>query len=208
MRDHMKIAFLLIMTVFWPREGASLPPQNDPSALADEVSSKLQALRENHELGDHKASETEIKEQEFNAYLLHHFANQLPDGVENPWIRFSDGPTLAGATLDLDVLKSKMPESSMVQYLSGRVPLELSARLHTEDGVGRLELESVVLSGLPIPLTLIQQLVTTYTKGPSRPNGFRLDEPFPLPYGIDSVQVLTGRMLLRQDGATDKPAKE
>ena len=204
----MKIAFLLIMTVFWPRGGASLPSQNDQPALADGMSSKLQALRERHEQGDPKASETEINEQEFNAYLLHHFAQQLPEGVENPWIRFSGGPALAGATLDLDVLKSKMPESTMMQYLSGRVPLELSARLHTEDGVGRLELESVTLSGLGIPLTLIQQMVTTYTKGPSKPNGFRLDEPFPLPYGIDSVQILMGRMLLRQTAATDTPAKE
>jgi hypothetical protein len=208
MRNYIKITSLLILTVFWLREGASLPLQSDPSALAEGVAGKLQALREHAEQGNPEATETEISEQEFNAYLLHHFAHQLPEGVDNPWVRFSDGPTLAGATLDLDVLKTKMPESTMMQYLSGRVPLEMSARFQAVDGVGRLELESVTLSGLPIPLTLIQQLVTAYTKGPSRPNGFRLDEPFALPYEIDSVQVLTGRMILRQTGASDTPVKD
>jgi hypothetical protein len=201
----MKIVVLITMTVFVSMVSTALPSQSEQSALADGVTGKLQALQARHELGAAEPSETEITEREFNAYLLHHFAHQLPEGVENPWIQFSDGPALAGATLDLDVLKQKMPESTMLQYLSGRVPLELRARLHSEDGVGRFELESVTLSGLPIPLTLIQQLVTTYTKSPSRPNGFLLDEPFALPYGIDRVQILTGRMLLQQAGANDAP---
>jgi hypothetical protein len=205
MKNYTQLFLLLTMIVLWVREGATFPLQNDQSALTDGVSSKLQTLREHHEQGNTEATETEISEQEFNAYLLHHFAHQLPEGVENPWIRFADGLALAGATLDLDVLKGKMPESTMMQYLSGRVPLELSSRFHAEDGVGRLALESVSLSGLPIPLTLIQQLVTVNTKSPSQPNGFRLDEPFPLPYGIDSVQILNGRMVLRQAGT---PAKE
>jgi len=208
MRNFKKIVFLLTMVVFCLREGVSLPLQNDPSALADGVSSKLQTLREHHEQGNTEAIEIEISEQEFNAYLLHHFAQQLPEGVESPWIRFAGGPALAGATLDLDVLKSKMPESTMMQFLSGRLPLELAARLQAEDGVGRLALETVSLSGLPIPLPVIQQLVTANTKSPSRPTGFRLDEPFPLPYGIDSVQILKGRMVLRQAGTAGTPAEK
>lgn len=147
--------------------------------------------------------DVEVSEEEANAYIVHRLADQLPEGVTDPWVRFAEGPVFAGATLDLALLQNRMPQYSLLQLLSGRVPVELSARIHAEDGVGLLDLESVTVAGIPLPEAFIQELVTNYTKGPTRPGGVRIEEPFELPYGIESVHSEKGRILLRQGGGAN-----
>lgn len=179
-------------------QGTSLQPP-DP-ALADSMAEKLRSISE----GDVGPEGIEVSQEEFNAFLVHHIGHQLPEGVIGPWVRFTEGLIWAGAQLDLDILRARMPESSMSQFLSGRVPVELSATLKAEGGVGRIELQTVTLSGIPLPAAFVQELVTANTKTPDRPNGIRMDEPFKLPYEIDSVQTLEGRLLLRRRPRTEK----
>jgi hypothetical protein len=147
----------------------------------------------------------EVSEEEANAYLVDRLVDQLPEGVVEPWVKFSEGPVFAGAILDLAVLQDRMPQSSLTNLLSGRVPLELIARLQAENGVGKLLLDSVTLAGLPIPQSLLQEIVTAYTKSPSRPGGIRLDESFPLPLGIEQARVEKGRVFLRQGRSRETP---
>jgi hypothetical protein len=175
--------------------------------MADELAKKIQLIRERHENDVQEPKDFEVSEDEANAYIAYRLTERLPEGVVDPWLRFSDGPVTAGAILDLGVLRNRMPDSSVAQLLSGRVPVELEARIHADGGVGKLTVDSVTLGGLPIPESLLQQIVTAYTKSPSRPDGVRLDEPFPLPYGIKSARVEQGRLRLRQSGSRESSSK-
>jgi hypothetical protein len=168
--------------------------------LADGLVKKLQFLRERFEQPevDGQPVDIEVSEEEANAYIVHRLADQLPEGVVEPWVKFSDGPVWAGAVLDLALLRDRLPESSLVQLLSGRVPVQLSAKVQTDDGVGKLELGSVTLAGISLPESFLQEIVTAYTKSPSRPDGIRLDAPFTLPYGIVNARIEEGRLHLRQ----------
>jgi hypothetical protein len=180
--------------------------QTDP-AMADELAKKIELIRERHAKDVKEPKDFEVSEDEANAYIAHRLVEQLPEGVIDPWVRFSEGPVTAGALLDLGVLRSRMPDSSVAQLLSGRVPVELEARIQADGGIGKLMLDSVTLGGLPIPESLLQQIVTSYTKSPSRPDGVQLDEPFPLPYGIKSARVEQGRLRVRQSGSSESPGK-
>jgi hypothetical protein len=154
--------------------------------------------------GDIGPNGIEVSQEEFNAFIAHHMGHRIPEGVIDPWVRFTEGLIWAGAQLDLDILRARMPESSMSQFLSGRVPVELSAILKAEGGVGQIELQTVTLGGIPLPAAFVQELVTANTKTPDRPGGIRIDEPFTLPYEIESVQTLEGRLLLRRRPVTKK----
>jgi hypothetical protein len=179
--------------------------QTDPSK-ADELLAKIELVRERFQNDVTEPKDFEVSEEETNAYFEHRLVDHVPAGVVEPWLRFSDGLVTAGAMLDLDVLRERMPQSSMASFLSGRVPVELVSGIHAEDGVGKLAFESVTLGGLPIPQSLLQQIVTAYTKSPSRPDGVQLDESFPLPYGIESARIERGRVVFRQSGSRGAPS--
>lgn len=198
MQRPVRIILLVAVGTFLFQGELLLSLKQPESSLAESLARKIELLRERYERESSDAMELEVSEDEANAYLAHRLADQFPEGVVDPWVRFVGGPVWAGAMLDLAVLRSQLPQSSIMQLLAGRVPVELSARLRAEGGVGKLDLESVTLGGIPLPKTFLQELVSTYTKSASRPDGVRLEEPFNLPLGLESVRTEKGKLLLRQ----------
>lgn len=196
----------LIVGVLALQVSFALTFQEPDASKADSVAEKIQQLRSGYDQEDAEPLELEVSQEEANAFIALRMVDQLPEGVIEPWVKFTDGPVIAGALLDLDVLQNRMPQSTLTKYMSGRVPVELAASLQTGAGIGKMILESVSLGGIPIPSSFVQELVTTYTKGPSRPNGVRLDEPFELPYAIESVTTKKGLILIKQRGATKTPS--
>ena len=45
------------------------------------------------------------------------------------------------------------------------------------------------MSGLPVPKTLLQELVSFYTRTADHPKGVNLDDPFELPAKIKQIEV-------------------
>ncbi len=201
-----KTVLLLIVVALGLQTNTALPLQEPDASKADAMNDKIQLLRSRYDEGDAAPMEFEVREEEANAYLLLRLVDELPEGVIEPWVRFREGPVIAGALLDLDLLRERMPQSALTQYLSGRVPVELNARLQTGGGIGKILLESVSLGGIPLPSSFVQELVTTYTKSASRPDGIHLDEPFKLPYGVESLTVKKEMMLVKQGGAGRSPS--
>ncbi len=85
-----------------------------------------------------------------------------------------------------------------MRLLGGKVPVSATGVLRTSDGVGRLELESARVGSVPVPLTLLQELVTFYSRSAADPDGISLDEPFALPAGIRRIDVVTGQAVVVQ----------
>ncbi len=103
--------------------------------------------------------------------------------------------------LDASLLGTYLKDWYWAVYLGGlegQVEVEVLAQVLAKDGVGQVVLESVTLAGFPIPRALVKRLVAANSKNPALPEGVRLDDPFPLPYGIVSAKVRTGRLILRQ----------
>ena len=85
----------------------------------------------------------------------------------------------AGATAVLDLWS----------LLGGRLPLSVTGILHTKDGKGRFEMQAADVSGVPMPMSLLQELVSYYTRTPDHPQGVKLDAPFDLPAEIKQIEV-------------------
>ena len=141
----------------------------------------------------------------------------LADGEINSYLKFLAGsgagrhrgsdPARRGnrrvtgtAAVDLDAVRTqkKRTWSDPLAYLSGRVPIAAQGTLTTANGVGRFTLDSAELSGVTIPKSLLQELLTYYSRSPERPDGINMDDPFQLPSAIKEIKVGVGNTTVVQ----------
>jgi hypothetical protein len=135
---------------------------------------------------------TQISDNELNAYFAHNAKDQVPVGIVEPTINALGEGRLGGhAIVDLDAVRKQKQRGWLdpMSYLSGRLPVIASGTLTTKDGVGQFALESAEISGVSVPKTLIQELLSYYSKTPENPAGINMDDPFELPANIREIRV-------------------
>ena len=70
--------------------------------------------------------------------------------------------------------------------------------LRTQKGVGAFTLESANVGGVPVPKTILQELVTYYSRSESQPQGINIEAPFRLPAEIQEIRTAQGQALVVQ----------
>ena len=110
------------------------------------------------------------------------------------------GKVQARAIVDLDAVRKSQPRGYLdpMNLLFGSVEVAAAGTLQAANGKGTFQLASATLGALPIPKTLLQELITYYTKSPEMPNGFDLDKPFDLPANIRQVEIQRGSLTVVQ----------
>ena len=145
---------------------------------------------------------TALTEDELNSWFAYQARPLLPAGVTDPKVTIIGGGRVAGqATVDLDAIAKKRSSGGTLDpwsYIGGRVPVNVVGTLHTRDGMGQFELQSADISGLPVPKTLLQEVVTYYSRTPENPRGVRLDDQFALPARIRQIEVAQGQAIVVQ----------
>ena len=145
---------------------------------------------------------TSVTESEVNAYLGYDGRSQLPVGVVDPAVSILGTGRLSGrAVVDLDAVRRAKASQSWfdpTNYLTGKLPVTATGRLQTSNGVGRFELESASVGGVPVPKLLLQEIVSHYSRSAQNPSGINLDDPFALPARIREIQVERGQAIIVQ----------
>jgi hypothetical protein len=135
---------------------------------------------------------TLISDAELNAFFRHSAKEQIPVGIVEPTINaVGDGRLTGRAVVDLDAVRKQKQRGWMdpMGYLTGRLPLTAEGVLTTKDGVGQFNLERAEISGVSVPKSLIQELLSHYSKTPENPAGINMDAPFELPANIREIRV-------------------
>jgi hypothetical protein len=148
-----------------------------------------------------KPLRTPLTEREVNAYLKYSSQPQLPAGLANPRIAITEGNRVeARALLDLTALRKSKPRGWLdpLGYVAGSMEVALVAHLYAVNGKGLFQIQSATLGGVSIPKSLLQELVSYYSRTPDHPNGFDLDSPFNLPLNIRQVEVQRGAATIIQ----------
>ena len=73
-----------------------------------------------------------------------------------------------------------------------------ASTLRTGQGVGALTIESVTVSGVAVPKSMIQELVAYYARSGNAPEGFNLEAPFRLPAKIREIRTARGQAVIVQ----------
>jgi len=144
-----------------------------------------------------KSSATAITEAEVNSYLRYELGDRIPAGVTDPWVSILENGRLAArATVDLARVGQSRKSGGMLDpfnLLTGSVPLAVNGILHTKNGVGTFAVQSAAISGVPVPVWMLQEIVSYYSKSEFAPNGVAIDKPFALPNGIREIQTARGQ---------------
>jgi hypothetical protein len=181
---------------------SGLPAQDRKDA--DLLEKKLSALLERGAKPPTKPARplrTPISEREVNAYFKFQGKEHLPVGVLNPLVTILDAERVeARATVDLDAVRKAKERgwSDPLSWVTGTLEIRASGKLRAINGQGAFQLEGATLGGVPIPKTLLQELVAYYSRTPDSPNGFDLDQPFALPHQIRQVELQRGIAVIVQ----------
>jgi hypothetical protein len=141
---------------------------------------------------------TMFTDREANAYFRVDGPDFLPAGVMDPQVTIDQGGRVsARAVVDLEKALSASAFSSLA-WLGGKTEVTAMGTVRGENGKGQLQIERATLSGITIPKTVLQQVVSYYTRTPEMPNGFNIDEPFELPSKIRSVETAKGQATVVQ----------
>ena len=148
-----------------------------------------------------QAQNTQVTDVEVNSFLRYHAQEQIPVGVVDPMIfAHGEGIVSGRAIVDLDAVRKQKQRGWLdpMGYLTGRLPLTARGRLTTQDGIGRFTLESAEISGVNVPKTMLQELLSYYSRTPEDPDGINMDEPFELPAQIREIRVAAGAATIVQ----------
>ena len=148
-----------------------------------------------------KTQTTQLTDTELNSYIRFHLREQVPAGIVEPTLNaIGDGRVRGGATIDLDAVRKSRQRGWMdpMNFLTGSLPLTAAGVLVTQNGVGRFQLESAEISGITIPKSLVQELLSYYSRTAENPGGISLDDPFELPARIKEIRVGRGEAMVVQ----------
>ena len=187
-------AFLGVVCVALAAAQTRPPTKEDAASMRI----KMDQIHANAEAGKSPVRTT-ITQPELNAFLLFDSKN-IPKGVEQPSITMMGGGRLtAQATVNLDNVSAQSSGIlNPMRLLTGRLPVSTTGTLRSGGGSARYELESAQVSGVTVPKSVLQQVLSFYSTNPENPDGLSLDEPFPLPARIDRVEINTGSAVVVQ----------
>jgi hypothetical protein len=193
---------LLLVAVAAVITAAAAADQRWSKHDADSLKQKVATI---NAFGDRPSKElrrTAVTESEVNAYLGYDGRSQLPAGVVDPAVSILGTGRVSGrAVVDLDAVRHAKASQSWfdpTNYLTGRLPVAATGRLQTGNGVGRFELESASVGGVPVPKLLLQEIVSYYSRTAQNPSGINIDDPFALPARIREIQVERGQAIIVQ----------
>jgi hypothetical protein len=172
-------------------------------AEATRFASKLAQIQKNAETPRKgtAARSTQLSDGEVNSYLKFLAGTQVPVGIVDPTLHGAGNGRITGrALVDLDAVRTskKRAWTDPLGYLTGKMPITAAGTLTTSKGIGRFQLESAELSGVTIPKSLVQELLSFYSKTPENPAGINMDDPFQLPSAIQEIRIGQGTAVIIQ----------
>jgi hypothetical protein len=149
-----------------------------------------------------RPKKTPLSELEINSYFAFNGKDKVPRGLASPVIHIIGKGQLAGRVLvDMDEFKRQQSTGGimgLLSYLSGQVPITAHGTFRSQQGKGQFQLYSAEILGVPLPKTIVQELVTFFSHTPENPRGFDIDAPFNLPAKIREVAVNQGEAVVVQ----------
>jgi hypothetical protein len=174
----------------------------DSKQQAESLARKISRIEQHASTKPRAPMRTPLSEGEVNSWFTYNAPPLLPAGVAQPKLTIVGNRRVIGAaTVDLDaVAKTRRSGRTLDIWnlIGGRVPVTVSGLLHAEGGRAKFQMESAEMSGLPVPRFVVDEMLRHYTRTPNHPNGLRLDDSFPLPAGIQQIEISPGAAVIIQ----------
>jgi hypothetical protein len=198
LRMRRFVFLILLSIVVLPLHAATVSRQS-----ADEFAQKMALIQRQADSPERsEPRRTRLTEDEVNSWFMYRAQPVLPAGVSQAQVTILGEGRVAGrAIIDLDAVAKRRSSGGAFDPLSligGKVPVTVSGILHTRDGQARYEVQRAEMSGVPVPLSVLQEVLTYYSRSDERPQGVRLDDIFMLPANIRQIEVGQGQAVVVQ----------
>ena len=187
----MPFWFLGLMFVFSPHIVAQF---SDGVASIKEVERILGQLVDNSTLEEVPKRTYKLSETDLNSYLSFQIKKTKRKGLENVSVSLKQGGFVTVVEMNMSQiqLKDKSLTASMLSaLLQGAHTLEVEGQLSVQEGIGKYQVQQASLDGITLPSSMVLS-----TLGRQQDPPFDPVEPFPMPYGISTVDVQLGRVTI------------
>ncbi len=141
----------------------------------DRLQRKIDEINQNASAPEPQPKSTPFSESEINSYLAFNIKDKIPKGLANPEIAIVGNGSLAGRVLvDLDEFnRNRRSQGFMdpLSYLSGQLPVTARGVLRAQNGRGRFQLGSAEIYGIALPKSLVQELVSYFSRTGEKSQG-------------------------------------
>ena len=170
---------------------------------ADAFTQKVERIQHHAETTRPAAAlRTNLSEAEVNSWFAYHAPPLLPEGIAQPRVSIHGNRRLTGtAIVDLDAVARQRQSGRVLDvwnFIGGRLPVTVTGLLHAAEGRARFEMQEADISGVPVPMRVLDELVQYYSRSEERPAGVRLTDTFELPAGIKQVELRPGSAIVVQ----------
>lgn len=137
-----------------------------------------------------------LMQRALNGYLRFQGASMLPEGLSDVTVEIHEGGRLTGTgTLNLDEIDDfDTGTTGMLQFLSGSLPVSLTALIGEADGELHVTLEHAQIGPVSLPPALAQLLVRRYSASDSHPRGIDLTNAILIPSAVEDIQIQQGQI--------------
>ncbi len=191
----------LLATLAFYAACTSIDTAKAPDDNRDQLQEKLDAVIANGAQSPVPSKTTTFSESEINAAFRVNLKEKFPKGIGEPQVRLlGDSRIAARAIVDIDEFKRKRgkPGGGPLSIFAGKIPILLRGEIIARDGQGVFKLQSAEANGIPLPRSLVLDLLATHTRSRNNPAGFNLEKPFDLPASIREVTVNAGEVIVVQ----------
>jgi hypothetical protein len=186
---------LVVLLFTWSGAAAQTAPDfpDISPAAADSLGGKIQAILRAEGSSDRESSEdsVSVSEVEMESFVLYWMVDEIPPLVESIDVTVTEASISAAAQLTFDEENSS-GNSIVDGLLGGTHEFFVRGALQGQDGRGAFELLEVRVDGLGVPLFIVDLLVVAFVT-PRFPD-VDLNEPFDLPWGIESLLFSDGAL--------------
>ena len=197
MRDRLTLVLGISLIVLGVSVNAQTSaPKRDSEKMQESLGAILTRAASGAVKGKPKAPlRTTFTDAQLNAWLLADGKENVPVGLLSPVVTFLAGNKVtAKAVVDLDAVRKSRTRSMLdpMNWMTGLIPVTLTGTLSGSGGMGTFDVESWALGSLTLPRSVLQELISYYSKSPDYPDGITLGKPFPLPAEVRELIIARG----------------
>ncbi len=182
------------LTAIGVRESAGDSPI-DPRV--EKVQRVVDALEASHVSGRVLTRTYQLTEEDLNAYLASQLYQQQRKDIENLSVCLKESAFVTHLIINMDKVEFKgdsITANLFKALLSGRQRLEVEGELVAEEGVGMYRILKAIINDVPVPAPLVNAIFSAVARKQDPP--FDPTKPFDLPFGIKTVKVQPGEVVI------------
>jgi len=161
------------------------------------VEKMLAELEARENIQDNERRTYTLTESDLNAYLAAKMKERPQRDVESLTVQMKEGFFTTHLKVDFDRVEIKgdsMTETLVRTILRGKQTIDVDGRLVTENGKGTYHVDRASLSGIPLPPSLVNSILSSVGRRQDPP--FDPTEPFDLPYSLKTIRVTSKKAIL------------